>query len=121
MLGRARRDLRPLATERVKIFPERLNVLRGVLIQRFTGLTRFRNDPIVNVGQVHHLGDAQAFELQIAAQNVGRNRRTKITDVAKIPDGRSAVIEFRFALNQRTKLFELTRECVVDAQHALRV
>ena len=45
--------------------------LLGVLRQRDTRLARRADGAVVNVGQVHHLGDGVARVLQVAAQHVG--------------------------------------------------
>jgi len=113
----ARRDFRAFATERVKIFPERLDVFRSVIVKRLVLLLRLRNDAIVHVSEVHHLGHAIAFEFQITAHHVSRDRRTKVPDVPEVPDGGPAIIHAHFAFLERAKFFELTRERVVNAEH----
>ena len=121
MLGCARSDLWPFAAQRVKVFPERLDVLRRVVIDRLPVLLRLGNDAIIDVGEIHYLRDPQAFELEIAANHIGGNRGAKVSDVAIVPDRRAAVIKLRFAFDHRAKLFKLSRECVVDAEHWMRV
>ena len=110
MFRRARCNLRPLATERIKVFPERFNVLLGVVVDRFATLLRLRNDAVVDVGNVHCLGHAQALELQISAQHIRRNRRAKISDMSIIPNRWPAVIKLHFSVDERAK-FNSFRTC----------
>jgi hypothetical protein len=121
VLRGSRGDLRALAAQRVEVFPEGFNVFLRIVIDGHATLLRFRHDAVVDISEVHDVRHAQALELQIAANNISGNCRAKISDVAIVPDGRPAVIEFRFACDHRAKLFELTGKCVVNAEHWMRV
>ena len=121
VLRRSRGDLRAFAAERIKVFPKGVNVLLSIVVDGHAALLRFRHDAVVDISEVHDVRHAQALELQIPANNISGDRRAKISDVAVVPNGRPAVIEFRFAFDHRAKLFELTGECVVDAEHWMRV
>ena len=117
----ARRNFRPFATQRVKVLPERVDILRGVFVERLSSFAGLGNDAVVDISEVHYLRHPPAFELQIAPHQVCGDGRAKISDVAKIPDRRAAVIELYFAFNHRAKLFKLAGESVMDAQHCQRV
>jgi hypothetical protein len=114
---RARHDLGSFAAERVEVFPERVDVLRGVLVDRQAGFLRLRDDAIFDVRDVHHVRDLVAFEFQIAANDVGRDGAAEIADVAVFPDGWTTVIEPHLAFVDWAKLFNASRECVTKPQH----
>src|SRR5438874_11440956 len=98
MTRSARRNIGALTTKRVEVFPKCINVLRRVLVERLPGLFGLSDDAIIHVGQVHHGSYAQAFELQVAPNQIRGDGRTKITDMAVIPDRRPAVVKLRLAL-----------------------
>src|SRR5258706_10088941 len=112
MTRSARRDIRTLTTKRLEVFPKRIDVLRCVLVERLSGLFGLSDDAIIHVGKIHHGSYAQAFEFQVAANQIRGDGGTKITDVAVIPNRRPAVIKLRLAFDERTKFFELTRQRV---------
>ena len=95
----ARRDLGPLATERIKVFPERFNVFHCVVVDRLAALLRLRNDAVVDIRNIHRLRHAQTLELQISSQYIRRNRRPKIPNVPVIPNRRPAVIKSDLAFD----------------------
>src|SRR5207237_7807043 len=68
--GRARHDFRALATRDVEVLPEGCDVRRGVLGNRHALLVRLLDDAVVNVRDVHDVGDSVAFALQVAAADV---------------------------------------------------
>ena len=111
----ARNDLRPFATERIEVFPERVDVLRGVVVDAQSGFLRLGDDAVFDVRDVHHVRDLEAFELQVATQDVGGDGRTEVADVAVVPDGWTTVIEANFAFAHGAKLFNLAGECVAKS------
>ena len=94
----ARNDFGPFAAERVEVFPERVDVVRGVVVDAQAGLLRLGDDAVVHVSDIHHVRDFVAFELQVTTQDVGGDGAAEVSDVAVIPDGWTAVIEADFAL-----------------------
>jgi hypothetical protein len=80
-----------LEAERRRVLHERVDVAAGVLAQRQAGLLRFEDGPVVDVGEVHHLADVVAgLVLQRAAQDVERDERPEIADVAAGVGGEAA-------------------------------
>ena len=63
----AGRDFGPLATKGVKIFPERFDVLCGVLVERLTSLLGLGDDTIIYIGDIHHLRHAETLEFEVSA------------------------------------------------------
>src|SRR5438132_9953247 len=92
-----------------------------MLFYRLAGFSGLRDDAIVNFGYIHDLHHAITFELKVSPEHISRYRRTKISDMAVVPNRRPAVIEFHFAFDNRAKLFEPTRECVVYSQHGKEI
>src|SRR5215213_2304724 len=101
-------NVRALAAERVEIFPQRVDVLRGVFVDCQAGLLRLGDDAVFDVSDIHHVRDFVAFELQVSTHDVGGDSAAKVADVAVIPDGRPAVIEADLAFAQRAKFFDAT-------------
>src|SRR5262245_18958175 len=117
MTSRAWHDFRPFAAKRVEVFPERVDILRGVIVDTQTRLLRLRDDAVFDVGNVHHVSDFETLELQVAAQDVGSDRAAEVTDVTVVPDGWTTVIETHLAFFERVELFNTTRQCITESQH----
>ena len=98
MTRRARNDLGPFAAERVKVFPERIDVLCRVIVDAQPGFLRLGDDAVVHIGDVHHVSDFESFELQITANDVGSDGAAEVADVTVIPDSWTAVVEADFAV-----------------------
>src|SRR5437763_17149734 len=116
MTRRARCDIGALATKCVEVFPKCIDVFRRVLIERLSGLVGLSDDPIIHIGQVHDGSYAQAFEFQVAPNQIRGDGRAKITDMAVIPNRQPAVIKLRLAFDERTKLFKLTSAPVMKPE-----
>src|SRR6185295_252419 len=119
MSGCARDYLRPFATERVKVFPESVDVLRSVVVDADSSFLRLGDDAIFDVRDVHHVSDFEAFELEIAAQDVGGDGRTEVADMTVVPDSGAAIVHANFAFAHGTKFFNLAGECVAKSKHEL--
>src|SRR6267142_1094691 len=113
----ARHNLRPLATERVEVFPKRLDVLRRVIVNRKSSFLRLGDDAILDVRDVHHVRDFVTLELEITAHNVGSDGRTEIAEVDIRPHGWAAIVETNFAFSHGAKFFDLAGECVAKLEH----
>src|SRR5690349_15636859 len=93
MAGGAGNDLGSLAAERLEVFPEGIDVLGCVIVDTQTGFMRLSDDTVVNVSDIHHVSNVEAFELEISTQNVGGDGAAKVSDVTVVPDGWTAVVE----------------------------
>src|SRR5215213_171023 len=109
----------PLAAECVKVFPERVDVLRGVLVDRQAGFLRLGDDAVFDVSDVHDMRDLVALELQVTDHDVSGDGAAEVSDVAVIPDGRTAVIEADLALAQRAKFFDATGQGIPKLEHGM--
>ncbi len=110
----ARHDFGAFAAKRVEVFPQRVDVLRGVVVDTQSRFLRLRDDAIFDVRDVHHVRDFETFELQIAAQDVGGDGAAEVTDVTVIPNGWTTIIEAHLAILQRVKLFDTPGECISE-------
>ena len=119
MSRRARDYFRPFATERIKVFPERVDVFRSVVVDAESSFLRLGDDAIFDVRDVHHVSDFETFELQIAAQDVGSDGRTEVADMAVVPDCWAAIVHASFAFAHGAKFFNLAGECVAKSKHEL--
>src|SRR5215813_7479896 len=104
----ARNQVGTFTAERIEVFPERLDVDCGVVVDTQAGLLRLGDDAVFDVRDVHHVRDFKAFEFQIATQNVGSDSAAKVADVTVIPDGWAAVVETDLALPHGAKFFDAT-------------
>src|SRR5687768_5334418 len=102
MPGGLGRHVRAFTAKRIEILPQRLDVASGVFINSLARLLRQRNNPVFDVGDVHDVSDAETFVFQITAQEVGADGGAKISDVTKVPDRWSTVVELRFAIDHGT-------------------
>jgi hypothetical protein len=53
------------------------------------------------------VGDFEAFELQVTAQDVSRDGAAEVSDVAVVPDGWTTVIEADLAFPHGAKLVDV--------------
>ena len=72
--GGARHQLGQLDAERPAVFEEGLRVLLGVVLQAHSLLTGVLDDPVVHIGDVHHVDDPEAAIREVAPQQVLENR-----------------------------------------------
>ena len=82
VIGRARRVLDRLEAECRRVALEGLDELLRMFAQRLPRLQGFRDGSIVDVGVVAHLPDGIAFELERAPQDIERDERAEVADVA---------------------------------------
>ena len=79
-------------------------------------LKRPLDDFVVNVGDVAHVGDAQAAGFEPALYHVKRHRHAGVADVAQVINRHAADVHAHMAGVDRGELFKGTRQRVVDAQ-----
>ena len=66
---------------------------RGLLVERVAVRDGVLDDPVVDVGEVHHVRDLREPAVEPAAQHVLEDERAEVADVDTIPDRRSAGVE----------------------------
>ncbi len=109
MMSRTRRHLGTLHAESVEIFPKSLDKRSGKIVNADILFCRLVYNAVVNVGQIKNVRYIVASELQIAPQNIAKNKRPKIADMSKIPNRGPADIHSDFASLDRLKFLDGTR------------
>ena len=79
--GGARLVRRRQAAEPCDVLPERADLALGELGRRDAHLGRAADDLVVDVGEVADERDREATGTKVAAEDVGRDERTRVTDV----------------------------------------
>ncbi|MNV52694.1 hypothetical protein D3C71_1448010 [compost metagenome] len=98
------------------------NHLVGELADGDAALQRALDDLVVDVGDVAHVGHAQAAGLEPALHHVERHHHAGVADMAQVVNGHAAHIHAHMARFERGKVFQCTRQRVVDAQtHGISV
>ena len=110
-VGREAADRRhPLAVDRLHAAREverRLAVLAGT-----------RQDLVVDVGHVAHVGDLEPSRAEMSDQNVERHRRASVTGVRDVVHGRSTAVDAGLSRLTADELLGLAREGVVELEGA---
>ena len=89
---------------------------RGQLVERAALGREVADDPIVNVGDVHHPRHPVARPAQVAADQVAREERAEVADVRRAVDGRPAGVHAHMAGLERREFLELAAEGVGEMQ-----
>ncbi len=116
VFGRARLDIRRLNAELGDVSVHRCDHLVGQRADRDTAIQCTADDLVVDVGDVAHILDFVAAGAQPALHHVKRHHHAGMADVAQVVDGHAADVHAHMARFDRGKLFQGTRERVVDAQ-----
>ena len=87
----------------------------GELTDGDAPLDRPLDDLVVDVGDVAHIGHAQATGLEPSLNHVKSHHHAGMADVAQVINGHAAHIHAHMAGLQRGKIFHGTRQRVVDA------
>ena len=77
-------------------------------------VVRLVDDLVVDVGEVLHELDLVAAVLEVAAQQVENDERTRVADMEVVVYGRAAGIHLYLARRDRNEFFLLTGQCVVE-------
>ncbi len=109
VMRRTRHHLGTFVAESVKILEKVLRVRCRKLVDRDRTGSGLVDDPVVDVGQVHHVGEVVALESQVPPQDVAEYEGAKIPDVSKIPNRRAADVHPDLAVLDRLKILDLTR------------
>ena len=118
MLDRARHVVRAQATECLFVFEKRGLVLAGVLPERGAGFADAFDDFVLDVGDVHNVSHGVAFELEIAPDQVGEDKRAKIADVCEVVHRRPTAVHPHFLARriERDEFAHRTRQRVEESQ-----
>src|SRR5207253_9559109 len=114
--GGSRVLLRPLDAEGIEVLKERLDVFLGELVDGDSGIRRFLDDAVLDIGQIHHLRHLVTLLSQHAPKQILEEERSKIPDVSKIVHRRAAGVHPNVTRLERSKLFDLAAHGVVQAQ-----
>ena len=90
--------------------------LVGELADGDATLQRTFDDLVVNVGDVAHIGHAHAAGLEPALHHIKRHHHAGVANVAQVINGHAADVHADVARFERRKVFQCTRQRVVDAQ-----
>ena len=94
----------------------------GELADGDAPLQRPLDDLVINVGDVAHIGHAVAAAFEPALHHVKRHHHAGVANVAQVIDGHAAHIHAHMTRFERGKIFQGTRQRVVDAQtHGISV
>jgi hypothetical protein len=88
----------------------------GVLANPETRSCRLPDGFVVDVRQVHDLGDVVTEILQGAPENVLEEKGAEIADVREVIDRRSAGVHPHVPRLDRLEIFETPGQCVVEAK-----
>ena len=72
---------------------------------------------IIDIGEVHHVGDLESPIFQIALENVGKNKRSEIADVREVVDGGTAAVDADMSRIYRFEGNLSPRGGIVKSQH----
>ncbi len=106
----------PLDAQRVQILKKRLYELRRVLADGDARRRRVADDLVVHVGDVHHVANRRARQLEKAAQHVDLQEGAEVADVAVVVDGGPAGVHAqRLAVGGRERV-HLSRKGIEEAE-----
>src|ERR1039457_403578 len=115
VLGGARIAVRGADAERVAILLERGDPLRGLLVEGVPVGDGVLDDPVVDVGEIHHVRDvAGEPPVQPAAQDILEDEGPEVADVDAVPDRGAAGVHADVAGLDRLHRDELTTHRVVQ-------
>ena len=118
MIRRANQMLRRFQAQRGHIFFKRLNVFRRVIKNADALFRRILNNPVVHVGQIHHMVHVKAARAQKSTQNILKHERPVISDVRVVVYGRPACVHPDFARMQRRENFFAVAQRVFEQDFA---
>ena len=100
--------------ERFAIREKRLHILFRVFADSYSGCGGVADDAVVDVGQIHHVRQLEAAQLQEAAQNILKDECAEIADMREVVDRRAAGVHVHNPRLQRDERFNFSRQGVVD-------
>ena len=116
IVGRTRLQRRRLDIEGANILVHGRNHLVGQRADGDAALDCPLDDLVVDIGDVAHIGDLVAAELEPALHHIESHHHACMADMAKVVDGHAAHIHADLAGNEGRKIFYCTRQRVVNAK-----
>ena len=92
MFRRPRRLMRRTAVQCLEVVEEGGFEFRGEIAQRRFAFADALDDFVVDVRDVHHVLNVEAFELQKAVYEIAKDERAPVADVGEVIDSRAAAI-----------------------------
>ena len=120
VLRRARLVIGLLHAERRCVFVYAADEARGQLADRFAVLERTADDPVVDVGDVAHVGDAIAARAQPALHDIEDHQHARMAEVQVVVHRHAADVHAHLAGPQRNEFLLGPAQGVVDLQHGSR-
>ena len=99
----------------MQIIEERLRIEFHIVREGGFRLSRPANRLIIDVGEIHHLGDAIALIDEVAPHDVFEHEGSEVADVGVIVDRGSTCIKAHLARVNRLKIFLDARQGVIEA------
>ena len=116
MLGCVGHDLRPLQPEGFHVLQESLREGCGEFLDRPSRCLGTSDDLVVDIGDVHDVGQIEALVDQIAAEQVLEGEGAKISDVDEVVYRGAAGIHAEFSALQRDHFLSFLGQSVVESQ-----
>ncbi len=116
VFGGTRLDGRGLDAQPADVLVHGGDHLVGQLADGDAALDRAADDLVVDVGDVAHVGHAQTAAPEPALHHVEGHHHPGMADVAQVVDRHAAHVHAHMAGLDRGKVFQCTRQRVVDAQ-----
>ena len=114
--GGPRQDVRRRHAEGGRVGDEALDPAVRELVDGLARGLGSADDLVVDVGDVHDPGHAEAAVAEVADQQVGEQERPEVADVGRAVDRRSAAVDPDVARLERHERPRLTRERVLEAK-----
>ncbi|MNZ86245.1 hypothetical protein D3C78_1050620 [compost metagenome] len=109
-------EIRAFDAQGVRILVQRRNHAVGQLADGFAVFHGPTDDLVVDVGDVAHIGHAQAAGAQPALHDIKGDHGAGMPQMTQVIDGHAAHIHADVARLKRRKRFQCTRQRVVDTQ-----
>ena len=113
VVGRAHPAFRRFHPQRLAIRKKSLRVFFRILADSDACRRCIRNNPVVHVGQVHHMLQPESPAAQKPPQDVLKYKCAVIPDVREVVDGRAAGVHAHFARRQRHERLFLSGQRIV--------
>ena len=114
MVGSPNPMFRRFNAQHFAIVKKSLHKFFGVFPNAHAGRRGIGNNPIVHIGQIHHMQHLEAAQLQKSPQNILKHKRPKISNVRIVVNRRPARIHAHFAGALRNKRLRLAAHRIVQ-------
>ena len=107
---------RALDTKGIGVLMQRLDHAIGQAADGFAVFQGAPDDLVFNVRHVAHIVDRKATRTQPALDDIERNHRSGMPEMAEVIHGHAAHVHAHLTRYQRGKLLQCTRQRVIDSQ-----